>query len=102
MITLQHKEEGQMQREAREESREMVTFSREQQCIDATVAAASPPPSPFCIPLSLPIPILFSSVQDDRDEKLAVDQNNSPYSLLSSTHDLSIPHLLYLSHLLLL
>ncbi len=59
---------------------EMLTFSREQRCIEAAVAVASPPPSPLCISLSLPpsLPFLFSSVQTDRDEKLAVDQNTPP------------------------
>lgn len=88
-----------MQREAGEVSREgeMLTFSREQRCIEAAVAVASLPPSPLCISLSLPssrslpLPFLFSSVQNDGDEKLAADQNNPPrhQCLLSSPHALS-------------
>lgn len=61
---------------------EMLTFSREQRCIEAAVAVASHPPSPLCISPSLlssfPLPFLFSSVQTDRDEKLAADQNTPP------------------------
>lgn len=56
---------------------EMLTFSREQRCIEAAVAVASHPPSPLCIPLSLPLSAL-SSVHTDRDEKLAADQNTPP------------------------
>lgn len=85
IFTPQHGEEGQMQREAGEGSKagEMLTFSREQRCIEAAVAAASLPPS---LPSPhLPFPpfrflsiFLSSSVQDDGDETLAVDQNNPP------------------------
>lgn len=60
---------------------EMLTFSREQRCIEAAVAVASLPPSPpLSASRSLPpsLPFLFSSVQTDRDEKLAVDQNTPP------------------------
>ncbi len=59
---------------------EMLTFSREQRCIEAAVAVASLPPSPLCISLSPSFPLspFLFSVQTDRDEKLAVDQNTPP------------------------
>lgn len=69
IFALQHREEGQMQREVGEGSKagEMLTFSREQRCIEAAVAAASLPPSlpplsasPFpSLPLSLHLPFLL-------------------------------------------
>ena len=69
----------------------MLTFSREQRCIEAAVVVASPPPSPLCIPLprALCLPFLFSSVQTDGDEKLAADQNTPP--TITACHP---PHML--------
>lgn len=107
VFTLQHREEGQMQREGEEGSREgeMLTFSREQRCIEAAVAAvASLPPLSASLPPSLPLPFLFSSVQTDRDEKLAADQNTPPsITACYPLHMLSPPFLsLTLSFFLLL
>lgn len=67
ILTLQYKGEGQMQRVMGGRKGAMLTFSREQQCIEAAASLPSLPLFPF----------LFS-VQNDRDEKLAVDQNTPP------------------------
>lgn len=91
VFTLQRREEGQMQREAGEGSREgeMLTFSREQQCIEAAVAVASLPPSPLCISLSLP-----SSLSQFFSCSLCRMTGIKSWLLIKTTHPASMPAIL--------
>lgn len=80
-----------MQREAGEGSREgeMLTFSREQQCIEAAVAVASLPPSPLCISLSLP-----SSLSQFFSCSLCRMTGIKSWLLIKTTHPASMPAIL--------
>lgn len=76
----------------------MLTFSGKQRSVEAALAVFSHPPSLLSTPLTPPpLSFLFSSVQDDRDEMLATDQNNPP-----SIRACYSPHMLSRSPVLIL
>lgn len=89
-----------MQREAGEGRREgeMLTFSREQQCIEAAAAVASLPPSPLCISPSLPFSLFFSCSlcrMTGIKSWLLIKTPTRHQCLLSSPHALSTLSLSY-------